>query len=139
MQKRHRPKRLVTDDRLAEVNDNLQKRASPQLSKTEQAWNFASKPLSTSAQRVVNTHIHLPARPLAASASATMNPYVAAVSATISAPSMTGSGDTLATVTNLVRGQISTFAENSQTLITILDEIGKAHPFIQGAFAVVVT
>jgi hypothetical protein len=52
--------------------------------------------------------------------------------------STTGSGDTLLTPTNPVRNPIGMLVENSQTLITILDEIVKAHPFIQGVFAVAV-
>ena len=36
---------------------------------------------------------------------------------------------------HIVKDQVSNFAENSKMLLGVLDEIGKAHPFIQGQFS----
>jgi hypothetical protein len=36
---------------------------------------------------------------------------------------------------HIVKDQVSNFVENSKMLVGVLDEIGKAHPFIQGQFS----
>lgn len=37
---------------------------------------------------------------------------------------------------SIVKDRVNSFVENSKILMSVLDEVGKAHPFIQGQFRV---
>ncbi len=43
-------------------------------------------------------------------------------------------GDVAAQAFTFVKDQVSNFVQHSKVLMKVLDEVGKAHPFIQGEF-----